>query len=33
MTFNFTLTLAVLVALNLRRVMAGRWILAARGEH
>ncbi len=32
MTFNFTLTLAVLVALNLRRVMAGRWILAARGE-
>jgi hypothetical protein len=33
MTFNFTLTLAVLVALNLRRVMAGRWILATRGEH
>jgi hypothetical protein len=32
MTFNFTLTLAVLVALNLRRVMAGRWVLAARGE-
>jgi len=30
MAFNFTLTLAVLVALNLRRVMAGRWVLAAR---
>lgn len=33
MTFNFTLTLAVLVALNLRRVMAGRWVLAPHGEH
>ncbi|MBK8791944.1 MAG: hypothetical protein IPN59_02110 [Holophaga sp.] len=33
MAFNFTLTLAVLVALNLRRVMAGRWLLAIRGEH
>jgi hypothetical protein len=32
MAFNFTLTLAVLVALNLRRVLAGRWILATRGE-
>jgi len=32
MAFNFTLTLAVLVALNLRRVLAGRWILAAHGE-
>jgi hypothetical protein len=30
MAFNFTLTLAVLVALNLRRVLAGRWVLAAR---
>lgn len=32
MAFNFTLTLAVLVALNLRRVLAGRWVLATRGE-
>jgi len=30
MAFNFTLTLAVLVALNLRRVLAGRWVLATR---
>ena len=32
MAFNFTLTLAVLVALNLRRALAGRWLLAMRGE-
>jgi len=32
LTFNFTLTLAVLVALNLRRILAGRWLLAMRGE-
>lgn len=34
MAFNFTLTLAVLVALNLRRALAGRWLLGMReSEH
>lgn len=32
LAFNFTLTLAVLLALNLRRIMARNWLLAMRGE-
>jgi hypothetical protein len=32
LAFGFTLTLAVLVALNLRRILAGRWVLATREE-